>query len=98
MDWTEGKDLPIFPNQADSAGWDSFAKGYEHWTYRASKPFRHKGGDLTITIAADNAYLNKFNIRQVRLRKISETRTTTKTTTKTESETSVSVNGKKYYR
>ena len=95
MDWTEGKDLPIFPNQADSAGWDSFAKGYEHWTYRASKPFRHKGGDLTITIAADNAYLNKFNIRQVRLRKISETRTTTKTTTKTESETSVSVNGKK---
>ena len=95
MDWTEGKELPIFENP-DSAGWDGFAKdSNEHWTYRVSKPFHHKGGDITITISADNAYLNKFNIRQVRLRKISETRTTTKTTTKTESETSVSVNGKK---
>ena len=79
MDWTEGKELPIFENP-DSAGWDAFAKDrYEHWTYRVSKPFHHKGGDITITIAADNAYLNKFNIRQVRLRKVDETKTVTKT-------------------
>ena len=79
MDWAEGKELPIFENP-DSAGWDGFAKDrYEHWTYRVSKPFHHKGGDITITISADNAYLNKFNIRQVRLRKIDETRTVTKT-------------------
>jgi hypothetical protein len=79
MGWTEGKELPIFENP-DSAGWDGFAKDrYEHWTYRVSKPFHHKGGDITITISADNAYLNKFNIRQVRLRKIDETRTVTKT-------------------
>ena len=78
MDWTEGKELPIFENP-DSAGWDGFAKYYEHWTYRVSEPFHHKGGDITITIAADNAYLNKFNIRQVRLRKIDETKNVTKT-------------------
>ena len=79
MDWTEGKELPIFENP-DSAGWDAFAKDrYEHWTYRVSEPFHHKGGDITITIAADNAYLNKFNIRQVRLRKIDETKNVTKT-------------------
>jgi hypothetical protein len=70
MDWTEGSKLPIFENP-DSAGWDGFAKdGREHWTYRVSKPFHHKDGGITITVSADKAYLNKFNIRHVQLRKI----------------------------
>ena len=81
MDWTEGSKLPIFENP-DSAGWDGFAKdgrehwtyrdGREHWTYRVSKPFHHKAGDITISVSADKAYLNKFNIRQVRLRNTKE--------------------------
>ena len=70
MDWTEGSKLPIFENP-DSAGWNGFAKdGREHWTYRVSKPFHHKAGDMTISVSADKAYLNKFNIRHVQLRKI----------------------------
>lgn len=70
MDWTEGSKLPIFENP-DSAGWDGFAKdGREHWTYRVSKPFHHKAGDMTISISADKAYLNKFNIRHIQLRKV----------------------------
>lgn len=70
MDWTEGSKLPIFENP-DSAGWDGFAKvDNEHWTYRVSKPFHHKAGDMTISISADKAYLNKFNIRHIQLRKV----------------------------
>lgn len=70
MDWTEGSKLPIFENP-DSAGWDGFAKdGREHWTYRVSKPFHHKAGDITISVSADKAYLNKFNIRHIQLRKV----------------------------
>ena len=70
MDWTEGSKLPIFENP-DSAGWVNFAKdGNEFWTYRVSKPFHHKSGDITITISADKAYMNKFNIRHVQLRKV----------------------------
>ncbi len=70
MDWTEGSKLPIFENP-DSAGWNAFAKDdNDHWTYRISKPFHHKGGDITITVSADKAYMNKFNIRQIQLRKV----------------------------
>ena len=70
MDWTEGSKLPIFENP-DSTGWDGFAKvDNEHWTYRVSKPFHHKAGDMTISISADKAYLNKFNIRHIQLRKV----------------------------
>ena len=70
MDWTEGSKLPIFENP-DSAGWDGFAKDdNEHWTYRVSKPFHHKAGDMTISVSADKAYMNKFNIRQIQLRKV----------------------------
>lgn len=70
MDWTEGKELPIFENP-DSAGWNGFAKdGREHWTYRVSKPFHHKAGDITINISADKAYMNKFHIRHIQLRKV----------------------------
>ena len=70
MDWTEGSKLPIFENP-DSAGWNAFAKDdNDHWTYRVSKPFHHKGGDITITVSADKAYMNKFNIRQIQLRKV----------------------------
>ena len=70
MDWIEGSKLPIFENP-DSAGWDCFAKdGNEHWTYRVSQPFHHKDGDMTISVSADKAYMNKFNIRQVQLRKV----------------------------
>lgn len=70
MDWTEGSKLPIFENP-DSAGWNGFAKdGREHWTYRISKPFHHKAGDMTISVSADKAYLNKFNIRHIQLRKV----------------------------
>ena len=70
MDWTEGSKLPIFENP-DSAGWDGFAKdGRGHWTYRVSKPFHHKAGDITISVSADKAYMNKFNIRQIQLRKV----------------------------
>ncbi len=48
-----------------------FAKdGREHWTYRVSKPFHHKAGDITISVSADKAYLNKFNIRHIQLRKV----------------------------
>ena len=70
MDWTEGSKLPIFENP-DSAGWNGFAKeSNEHWTYRVSKPFHHKAGDMTITVSADKAYMNKFNIRHIQLRKV----------------------------
>lgn len=70
MDWAEGSKLPIFENP-DSAGWDGFAKGgVEHWTYRVSQPFHHKGGSITIKVSADKAYLNRFYVRQVRLRKV----------------------------
>ena len=70
MDWTEGSKLPIFENP-DSAGWDGFAKNNkEHWTYRVSKSFHHKAGDMTISVSADKAYMNKFNIRQIQLRKV----------------------------
>lgn len=70
MDWTEGSKLPIFENP-DSAGWNAFAKDdNDHWTYRVSKPFHHKGGNITITVSADKAYMNKFNIRQIQLRKV----------------------------
>lgn len=70
MDWTEGSKLPIFENP-DSAGWNGFAKdGREHWTYRISKPFHHKAGEMTISVSADKAYLNKFNIRHIQLRKV----------------------------
>lgn len=44
--------------------------GREHWTYRVSKPFHHKAGDITISVSADKAYLNKFNIRHIQLRKV----------------------------
>ena len=54
-----------------SRGWNGFAKdGREHWTYRVSKPFHHKAGDITISVSADKAYLNKFNIRHIQLRKV----------------------------
>ena len=70
MDWKEGKELPIFENP-DSAGWNDFAKeNREHWTYRVSKPFHHKAGDITINISADKAYMNKFHIRHIQLRKV----------------------------
>lgn len=70
MDWTEGSKLPIFENP-DSAGWNGFAKeSNEHWTYRVSKPFHHKAGDMTISVSADKAYMNKFNIRHIQLRKV----------------------------
>ncbi len=46
------------------------ADGREHWTYRVSKPFHHKAGDITISVSADKAYLNKFNIRHIQLRKV----------------------------
>jgi hypothetical protein len=69
-DWTEGSKLPIFENP-DSAGWDGFAKvDNEHWTYRVSKPFHHKAGDMTISVSADKAYLNKFNIRHIQFNQI----------------------------
>ena len=54
-----------------SLSWDGLAKdGREHWTYRVSKPFHHKAGDITISVSADKAYLNKFNIRHIQLRKV----------------------------
>ena len=93
MNWAEGKKLPIFCQEPDSTGWDAFARGNDHWTYRVSKPFHHKGGDITITIAADNANLNKFNVRQVGLRKVSDT----KIVTKTETEQSFAINGRKVF-
>lgn len=66
-----GREHSLKPLRNKAVRWDGFAKaGREHWTYRVSKPFHHKAGDMTISVSADKAYLNKFNIRHIQLRKV----------------------------
>ena len=61
-----GREHSLKPLRNKAVRW----AGREHWTYRVSKPFHHKAGDMTISVSADKAYLNKFNIRHIQLRKV----------------------------
>lgn len=70
LTWEEGTQLPIL-SQPDSAEWHKFAEdGRQHFSYHVSRPFHHDGGELTITIAANQSYQNRLYVRQVQLRKV----------------------------
>ncbi len=66
MKWEEGCTLPIL-SHPDSTEWEDFA---DDWSYFVSAPFHHKGGMVSISIKARNAYVNSFALRHIRLRPV----------------------------
>ncbi|MGN0221897.1 MAG: hypothetical protein ACI4BA_07235, partial [Prevotella sp.] len=71
MSWEYGSKLPVFFSP-DSGSWKKFAhkKDGDKWVYQVSKPFYHKGGNITQTLSIDTLPVRRAKIRQIQIRKI----------------------------
>lgn len=71
MSWEHGSKLPVFFSP-DLKTWERFAhkKGGDQWVYQVSKPFYHKGGNITQTLTIDTMPVRRVKIRQIQIRKI----------------------------
>lgn len=66
-DWKEAVSLAIITD-ADSSEWKGFIDNNEDMQLHTSAPFHHAGGDITLSIKADKAYLNSCNVRMLSLK------------------------------
>ena len=66
-DWKEAVALAII-SDADSSEWNGFIDDNKDIQLHTSAPFHHAGGDITLSIKADKAYLNSCNVRMLCLK------------------------------